>query len=107
MKTIIALLSLLVISTVNAQVVLKENLTKKVNLYWDFNKTQLQATGSYYKDEVDDRIVSSDNFCYCNSHNCFVTQYWSSVITNRIRKNIRSKPTCIWCIRDYTRCWIY
>ena len=53
MKTIIAILSLLVISTVNAQVVLKENLTKKVKLYWDFNKTQLQATGSYYKDEVE------------------------------------------------------
>lgn len=35
-----------------AQLVLKENLTKKKSLYWDFNQTQLQAIGSYYKDPL-------------------------------------------------------
>ena len=34
-----------------AQLVIKpENLTKKENTYWDFNKTQIQSTGSYYQD---------------------------------------------------------
>lgn len=35
-----------------SQTVLKENLTKKKSLYWDFNQTQLQAIGSYYKDPL-------------------------------------------------------
>jgi antitoxin component YwqK of YwqJK toxin-antitoxin module len=35
-----------------SQEVKKENLTKKVTLYYDFDKTQPQATGFYYKDEL-------------------------------------------------------
>ncbi|MEN9440650.1 MAG: hypothetical protein RLZ33_726, partial [Bacteroidota bacterium] len=64
MKTIIAFLSLFVFLTSNAQVVLKENLTKKANLYWDFNKTQIQATGSYYKDEVDETTDKHGKWLY-------------------------------------------
>ena len=64
MKTIFALLSLFAFSTIHAQVVKKENLTKKVNLYWDFNKTQLQATGSYYKDEVDETSDKHGKWLY-------------------------------------------
>ncbi len=33
-----------------AQTVLKENLSKKVNFYYDKNRIQLQASGYYYKD---------------------------------------------------------
>ncbi len=35
-----------------AQEILKENLTKKQSFYWDFNKTQPQSIGSYYKDAL-------------------------------------------------------
>ena len=35
-----------------AQEVKKENLSKKVNLYWDYHKTQPQASGYYYVDEL-------------------------------------------------------
>ena len=64
MKTIIAFLSLFVFLSSNAQVVLKENLTKKVNLYWDFNKTQLQASGSYYKDDLDETTDKHGKWLY-------------------------------------------
>ncbi len=32
--------------------VLKENLTKKESLFWDFNKTQIQSLGSYFVDNL-------------------------------------------------------
>lgn len=48
---LIALLSITYHSI--AQKVLKENLSKKVTLYWDFNKTQVQAVGYYYVDSLD------------------------------------------------------
>lgn len=35
------------------QKVEKENLSKKTSLFWDFNRTQLQAIGAYYVDETD------------------------------------------------------
>jgi len=47
-----------------SQVVLKENLTKKESLYWDFNKTQLQSTGCYYKDEVDETTEKHGKWLY-------------------------------------------
>lgn len=34
------------------QQVQKENLTPKDVLYWDFKKTKIQSTGSYYKDQL-------------------------------------------------------
>ena len=36
-----------------SQEVHKENLTPKETLYWDFNKTQIQASGSYYKNSIE------------------------------------------------------
>ena len=38
--------------SMNAQVVRKENLSKKDVVYWDFKKTKVQSTGAYYKDEL-------------------------------------------------------
>lgn len=38
--------------TVFSQEIKKENLSKKVTLYWDFNRTQIQANGCYYVDEL-------------------------------------------------------
>jgi uncharacterized protein len=35
-----------------SQEITKENLSKKINLYYDFNKTQTQASGHYFKDDL-------------------------------------------------------
>jgi antitoxin component YwqK of YwqJK toxin-antitoxin module len=49
------LIAFLSMSTVFfSQEVKKENLSKKVTLYWDYNKTQVQAVGYYYVDKVDE-----------------------------------------------------
>lgn len=53
MKTLLVFFSIAFLSTAYSQVVLKENLSKKTSLFWDFNNTQLQAIGSYYIDIVD------------------------------------------------------
>lgn len=34
------------------QTVLKENLTRKTTIYWDYNKTQPHEVGAYYKDPL-------------------------------------------------------
>ncbi len=47
-----------------SQEVLKENLTKKVTLYWDFNRTQPQAVGSYYKDKLDETTEKHGKWLY-------------------------------------------
>jgi len=64
MKTILSILLILISITSFGQVVLKENLTKKVSLFWDFNKLQLQATGSYYKDEIDETTDKHGKWLY-------------------------------------------
>lgn len=38
--------------SVSGQTILKENLTRKTVLYWDYNKKQPQASGAYYKDPL-------------------------------------------------------
>lgn len=58
MKIGLILLLILSFSPVFSQVVFKENLTKKTSLFWDFNKIQLQAIGSYYQDDLD---VTTEN----------------------------------------------
>ena len=58
MKISLILLQILTFSSVFSQVVFKENLTKKTSLFWDFNKIQLQAIGSYYQDDLD---VTTEN----------------------------------------------
>ena len=52
MKTILTFLFLISFSISFCQEVIKINLTKKTSLFWDFNKTQLQASGAYFKDET-------------------------------------------------------
>lgn len=64
MKTIFILLTLLFSYPSFSQVVSKENLTKKVSLFWDFNKTQLQALGSYYMDALDETTDKHGKWLY-------------------------------------------
>lgn len=42
----------IIVSTAFAQEIDKENFTKIVNTYYDFNKSQPQASGHYYKDNL-------------------------------------------------------
>lgn len=51
-------------STLFGQVVKKENLSKKVTLYWDYNKTQVQAIGYYYKDSLDETTEKHGKWLY-------------------------------------------
>lgn len=44
--------------------VLKENLTKKEYLYWDFNKTKVQSVGSYYKDKSGETTMKHGKWIY-------------------------------------------
>ena len=54
MKYLVCLITLLSGSFVFAQVVRKENLTKKQSTFWDAQQKQVQSTGSFYKDELDE-----------------------------------------------------
>ncbi len=47
-----------------SQDIRKENLTKKYTLFWDFNKTQIQASGSYYKDELGETTEKHGKWLY-------------------------------------------
>jgi antitoxin component YwqK of YwqJK toxin-antitoxin module len=60
----IFLLFILLKFSVHSQEVLKENQTKKVTLYWDFNKTQVQSTGHYYKDELGETTDKHGKWLY-------------------------------------------
>ena len=44
----------MLISPIFAQVVRKENLTKKQSTFWDAQQKQVQSSGSFYKDELDE-----------------------------------------------------
>jgi len=50
MKNILLIFLIAYAFTAKTQIVFKENLTEKDKLYWDFKKTKIQSTGSYYKD---------------------------------------------------------
>jgi uncharacterized protein len=52
MKKIVILFSFILPFIGISQVVLKENLTPLDKIYWDVKKTQVQSTGSYYKDAL-------------------------------------------------------
>ena len=58
------ILFLLIAVTSIGQEVKKENLTKKFTLYWDFNKTQVQAVGSYYMDELGETTDKHGKWLY-------------------------------------------
>jgi antitoxin component YwqK of YwqJK toxin-antitoxin module len=47
-----------------AQEILKENLTRKNSIYYDFQKTQIQATGSYYQDDLGETIEKHGKWLY-------------------------------------------
>jgi antitoxin component YwqK of YwqJK toxin-antitoxin module len=40
-----------------SQPILKENLTRKQTTYWDFNKSKVQAVGTYYKDDLGETTI--------------------------------------------------
>ncbi len=50
--------------SVFCQIANKENLTKKVTFYWDFNRTQILSTGSYYKDELSETTEKHGKWLY-------------------------------------------
>ena len=52
MKNLVLFICLLFAGFTQAQEIKKENLTKNKQTYWDFNKTQIQSRGKYYKDEL-------------------------------------------------------
>jgi antitoxin component YwqK of YwqJK toxin-antitoxin module len=64
MKLFIIFAIVIIAFTTFSQEVLKENLTKKTSLFWDFNKTQIQAIGSYFKDEVDETTEKHGKWQY-------------------------------------------
>ena len=45
LKSFLAIISFLFVLQVNAQEVLKENQTKQVSTFYDFNKTKIMARG--------------------------------------------------------------
>ena len=47
-----------------AQEILKENLTRKKSIYWDFEQIHIQATGSYYQDELGETIEKHGKWVY-------------------------------------------
>ena len=49
-----------------AQTINPENLTKKETLYWDFKKTQLQASGAYFQDELSVTTEKHGQWLYYN-----------------------------------------
>lgn len=51
-KILFFAVSLVPFSGLSQYSVKKENLTKKDVVYWDFNKTKVQASGSYYTDKL-------------------------------------------------------
>ena len=55
---------ILVVFAAHSQTVLKENLSVKHNEYWDFNRTQLQSTGCFYKDEVEETTQKHGKWLY-------------------------------------------
>ena len=64
MKFAFSLLALLFVNVAFGQEVLKENLTKMKSVYWDFNKTQIQARGKYYKDELGETFEKHGKWTY-------------------------------------------
>ena len=50
--------------SVLSQEILKENLTKKESLYWDFAKTKIQARGAYYKDPLGETTLKHGKWEY-------------------------------------------
>jgi len=53
MKKLALILTLISPLALISQIVLKENLSPKESIFWDFNKSQLQAIGSYYTDAIE------------------------------------------------------
>ena len=53
MKKLALILILISPLALISQIVLKENLSPKESIFWDFNKSQLQAIGSYYTDAIE------------------------------------------------------
>ena len=44
--------------------VLKENLTKKESLYWDYNKSKIQSVGAYYTDKLGATTMKHGKWLY-------------------------------------------
>ncbi|MES2798381.1 MAG: hypothetical protein V4638_00065 [Bacteroidota bacterium] len=57
-------LFILFFTSLDAQEVLKENLSKKVTIYWDYNRTQPQATGSYFVDQTGESTLKHGKWMY-------------------------------------------
>lgn len=64
MKSILSILFIVLCSSIFGQVVSKENQTKKVTLFWDFNRTQIQASGCYFKDETGESTEKHGKWLY-------------------------------------------
>lgn len=62
-KLIVCMLVSLAFSA-SAQVVDKENLTKSKRTFWDFNKTQIQSAGKYYKDDFGETTEKHGKWTY-------------------------------------------
>lgn len=50
MKAKLSLFLFFLCFSINAQEILKENLSNPITTYWDFEKTKIQSVGSYYQD---------------------------------------------------------
>ncbi|MFN5911877.1 MAG: toxin-antitoxin system YwqK family antitoxin [Bacteroidota bacterium] len=66
MRILPLLLIFFLVSGGFAQEIKKENLSKKASLFWDFNRTQLQAIGSYYVDELGETTEKHGKWLYYN-----------------------------------------
>lgn len=63
---------LVFVANVFGQEVKKENQTKKVTFYWDYAKTQVQAQGKYYKDELGETTKKHGKWEYFNKEGVLV-----------------------------------
>ena len=64
LKSFLAIISFLFVLQVNAQEVLKENQTKQVSTFYDFNKTKIMARGKYYVDELGETTDEHGKWTY-------------------------------------------
>ncbi len=63
-KYFLSFLLIMLVGATHAQLVEKENLTKMKSTYWDFNRTQIQARGKYYVDELGETTEKHGKWTY-------------------------------------------
>jgi uncharacterized protein len=86
MNLLSVILFLGLISTVSAQEIKKENLSKMVHTYWDFNKTSVQSEGKYFVDEFGQTQEKHGKWTYYDKYGVIeeVRHYYRDMLSGEV-----------------------